>query len=63
MTTIAVIGATGEVGFRLIPALYSSYRIVAIVRNQGKRNFGPYSDVDVRQVDDISNVDRLAQSL
>lgn len=63
MKTIAVIGATGEVGFRLIPALHSSYRIVAIVRNQGKRNFRPYSGVEVRQVDDISNVDSLAQSL
>lgn len=63
MKTIAVIGATGEVGCRLIPALHSSYRIVAIVRNRGKRNFGRYPGVEVRQVDDISHVDSLARAL
>lgn len=63
MNTIAVIGATGAVGFRLIHALHSSYRIVAIVRNREKRNFNRYPGVEVRQVDDISNVDSLALSL
>jgi len=63
MNTIAVIGATGEVGFRLIHALHSSYRIVAIVRNREKRNFSGYPGVEVRQVDDVSNVDSLALSL
>lgn len=63
MNTIAVIGATGEVGFRLIEALHSSYRIIAIVRNREKRNFSRYPGVEVRQVDDISNVDSLALSL
>jgi nucleoside-diphosphate-sugar epimerase len=63
MSTIAVIGATGEVGFRLVHALHSSHRIVAIVRNPEKRNFSHYPGVEVRQVDDISNVDSLALSL
>jgi nucleoside-diphosphate-sugar epimerase len=63
MNTVAVIGATGEVGFRLIHALHSSYRLVAIVRNREKRNFGRYPGVDVRQVDDISDVDSLARAL
>lgn len=63
MNTIAVIGATGEVGFRLIHALHSSYRIVAIIRNQEKRNFSRYPSVEVRHVDDISNVNSLALSL
>lgn len=63
MNTIAVIGATGEVGFRLIHALHSSYRIVAIVRNREKRNFSRYPGVEVRQVDDISDVGSLALSL
>jgi nucleoside-diphosphate-sugar epimerase len=63
MKTIAVIGATGEVGFRLIHALQSSYRIVAILRDVDKRNFSCYPNVEVRQVDDISNVDSLAKAL
>ncbi|UVW30298.1 SDR family oxidoreductase [Massilia sp. H6] len=63
MNTIAVIGATGEVGFRLVQALHSSYRIVAIVRNLGKRDFSCYPDVEVRYVADISKVEDLALSL
>ncbi|HBZ06514.1 MAG TPA: hypothetical protein DEP03_09085 [Massilia sp.] len=63
MRTIAVIGATGEVGFRLIPALHSSYRIVAVVRNREKRNFSRYPGVEVRQIDDVANVDSLARAL
>lgn len=63
MNTIAVIGATGAVGFRLIHALQSSYRIVAVVRNREKRNFSCYTGVEVRQVDDISNIDSLALAL
>jgi nucleoside-diphosphate-sugar epimerase len=63
MSTIAVIGATGEVGFRLIQALHSSYRVVAIVRNPGKRNFSLYPGVEVRQVEDISKVESLAPAL
>jgi nucleoside-diphosphate-sugar epimerase len=63
MNTIAVIGATGEVGYRLIQALHSSYRIVAIVRNPGKRDFNAYPGVEVRQVDDISKVDSLGPAL
>lgn len=63
MNTIAVIGATGEVGFRLIRALHSSHRVIAIVRSLEKRNFSLYPGVEVRRVDDISNVDGLAASL
>lgn len=61
--TIAVIGATGEVGSRLVDALHSSYRIVAIVRNLEKRDFSRYPNLEVRQVDDVSHVDSLARSL
>ena len=63
MNTIAVIGATGEVGFRLIQALHDSWRIVAIVRNRSKRDFGPYPGVEIRQVADVTDVDALASSL
>ena len=62
MNTIAIIGATGEVGSRLVDALHLSHRIVAIVRNPEKRDFSPYPDVEVRQVDDVSNIDSLARS-
>lgn len=63
MNRIAVIGATGEVGFRLIHALHASWRIVAIVRNRNKRDFSPYPGVEIRQVADITDVDDLALSL
>jgi nucleoside-diphosphate-sugar epimerase len=63
MKTVAVIGATGEVGSRLVDALQSSYRIIAIVRNPEKRDFSRYPNVEVRLVDDVSNVDSLALSL
>jgi nucleoside-diphosphate-sugar epimerase len=60
---IAVIGASGEVGFRLIHALPPSYRIVAIVRNRSKRDFSSLPHVEIRQVDDIFHVNRLALAL
>ena len=63
MNTIAVIGATGEVGYRLIHALHLSYKVIAVVRNPNKRDFSAYSGVEVRQVDDISDVKNLALSL
>ena len=63
MNTIAIIGVTGEVGFRLLHALHPSYRIVAIVRNPKKRDFSLYPGVEVRQVGDISDVDNLALAL
>jgi nucleoside-diphosphate-sugar epimerase len=63
MSTIAIIGATGEVGVRLVHALHSSHRIVAIVRNPEKRDFRRHPGVEIRQVDDISKVDSLAQAL
>ncbi len=63
MDTIAVIGATGEVGYRLVQALHSSHRIVAIVRNLDKRDFSRYPGVEVRHVADISKVGDLAASL
>lgn len=63
MNRIAVIGATGEVGFRLIHALHASWRIVAIIRDPGKRDFSPYPGVELRQVADIADVDQLALAL
>ncbi len=63
MNTIAIIGATGEVGYRLVHALQGAHRIVAIIRNREKRDFSPYPSVEVRQVDDISDVDSLALAL
>jgi nucleoside-diphosphate-sugar epimerase len=63
MNRIAIIGATGEVGFRLVRALHASWRIVAIIRDPGKRDFSPYPGVELRQVADIGDVDGLALAL
>jgi nucleoside-diphosphate-sugar epimerase len=63
MNRIAVIGATGEVGFRLVHALHASWRIVAIVRDPGKRDFSPYPGVELRQVADIADIDQLSLAL
>lgn len=63
MHTIAVIGATGELGFRLVHALQQSYRIVAVVRNRGKRDFSSLPHVEIRQVHDISDIDKLGVAL
>jgi len=63
MSKIAIIGATGEVGFRLIDALYSSHELVAIVRNAEKRDFDAYPAVEVRLVSDVADVSSLARAL
>jgi len=62
MPTIAIIGATGEVGYRLVQALHSSYRLVAIVRDRNKRDFERYPGVHVQHVADITDVDNLARA-
>lgn len=63
MERIAIIGATGEVGIRLVDHLHSSYEIAAVVRDRKKRDFSAYPRVEVHEVADISDTQGLARSL
>jgi len=63
MRTIAIIGATGEVGFRLVQVLQPGYRIVAIVRNPAKRDFSRFTNTEVRTVADVADSSALATAL
>lgn len=62
MKKVAVIGASGEVGYRLVGALHPFYKIVGIVRDTKKKDFKPYPGVEIRQLDDISDIDGLSRS-
>ncbi|KRB91442.1 SDR family oxidoreductase [Noviherbaspirillum sp. Root189] len=63
MRTVAIIGATGEVGFRLVQVLQPAYRIIAIVRNPAKRDFSRFPGTDVRTVQDVADSASLAAAL
>lgn len=63
MKTVAIIGATGEVGFRLVQVLQPAYRIIAIVRNPAKRDFSRFSGIEVRTVHDVADSMSLAAAL
>lgn len=60
---IAIIGATGELGFRLIPLLYHKYELNAIIRNPQKRNFSDYPNTDIYIVEDISETEKLSKAI
>jgi len=61
--TIAIIGASGHVGFRLVERLSSIYKIHCIVRDINKRNFSRFKNIQVFKVDDISNTVDLTNAL
>ncbi|WP_192804965.1 NAD-dependent epimerase/dehydratase family protein [Noviherbaspirillum aerium] len=63
MERIAIIGASGEVGFRLVQRLCSRYQVVAIVRRSGKRDFEGLGQIDVRVVADIDHIPALTAAL
>jgi len=63
MKTIAIIGASGHVGFRLVQKLSSMYKINCIVRDEDKRDFSTFSNIQVFKVDDTSNTVALAKAI
>ena len=56
---ITIIGASGEVGFRLVQRLSDSYKINCVVRDRNKRNFKGIKNVEVFEVKDIKLKDCL----
>lgn len=63
MKTVAIIGASGHVGFRLVQKLSSLYKINCIVRDLTKRDFSEFNNIEVFKVDDISNTLELAKAI
>ena len=63
MQTIAIIGASGHVGFRLVKKLSSIYKINCIVRDIDKRDFSEFNNIQIFKVDDISNTLDLAKAI
>lgn len=63
MQTIAIIGASGHVGFRLVKKLSSKYKINCIVRDIDKRDFSEFNNVQIFKVEDISNTIDLAKAI
>lgn len=63
MKTVAIIGASGELGSRLVNQLSGSYSLRCVVRNPDKRDFSKYKNVEVIQVGDINETDALAKAV
>ncbi|MCX6351974.1 MAG: NAD(P)H-binding protein [Bacteroidetes bacterium] len=63
MKKIAIIGATGRVGFRLCLAFHNDYSVVAVGRNPTKKDFSKYSNIDFIQISNLSETDKLAIAL
>jgi nucleoside-diphosphate-sugar epimerase len=60
MKRVAIIGASGEVGSRLVPQLYTKHELIAVVRNKKKRDFSSFPRMQICELDDVRNVAALA---
>lgn len=63
MPRVAIIGASGEVGYRLVQRLASRHSIVAIVRRADKRDFDACAagrEIEVRVVPDVGDTHALS---
>jgi len=61
--TISIIGASGEVGFRLVKKLQHAHKINGIVRSTTKKDFNEFDNVKIFQAEDISMTDKLVPAL
>jgi len=60
---IAIIGASGEVGFRLVQKLCEDHQIKGIVRNKDKKDFSNLKNIELIEVKDISEVSNLTSAI
>jgi nucleoside-diphosphate-sugar epimerase len=60
MANIAIIGASGNVGYRLVLKLSLYHNVVCIVRNTEKRDFSNVPNAKIVKVNDVSATDELA---
>lgn len=58
--TIAIIGSSGELGFRLVRRLSEHHQIKCIVRNLNKKDFGQFKNIELYQVDGIDDIEKLS---
>ena len=63
MRKIAIIGASGEVGFKLVETLSSIYKLNCIIRDSGKKDFSALKNIQLFKVDDISNITELSRAV
>lgn len=61
--TVTIIGASGQVGFRLAERLSHAFRLRCVVRDRNKKKFDQFDDAEVFQVEDIGNVPQLSKAL
>jgi nucleoside-diphosphate-sugar epimerase len=60
---IAIIGASGEVGFRLVKKLCNDHQIKCIVRNKNKKDFRNLKNTEVAVVRDVSETTDLTSAI
>tara|TARA_B110000305_G_C19352002_1_gene594776 strand:- start:263 stop:1141 length:879 start_codon:yes stop_codon:yes gene_type:complete len=60
---IVIIGASGEVGFRLVNKLCNDHQIKCIVRNKNKKDFRNLKNIEVVVVKDVSETTDLTLAL
>lgn len=61
--TITIIGASGEVGFKLVKLLANNYLIKCIVRNKNKKNLSSINNVEIFEIGDIKLTDQLSDAI
>ena len=61
--TISIIGASGEVGYKLVNKLCQTHFIKCVVRNSTKKDFSALKNVQLIQVEDISQTEKLISAL
>lgn len=57
---ITIIGASGEVGFKLVEQLSNTYHLKCIVRNKNKKDFSGIKNVELIEIKDISHTEKLS---
>ena len=60
---IAIIGASGEVGFRLVQKLCLNYQLICIVRDKKKKDFSKLSNIALFEISDVSKTQELSSAL
>ena len=60
---IAVIGASGEVGFRLVQRFCLNHQLICIVRNKKKKDFSKLSNIALFEISDVSKTQELSSAL